>query len=454
MVGVIVVAIVLLGTAVIITRTTESYLIDRVDEQLLAQADGGPREGPGGPWRFDDENEFHGVSSLYMGVLDDGTVRTELLSNLTGENLPPPDVSAEDAFEALEEDEGPFTTDTESDAELRYRVLVVSDRFQDEIHVLGLPLNEVDATMVRLIRVEIVATAVIVAILALVTYWVIRLGVRPIKQMTSTASAIAGGELSHRVPDVVVGTEAGELGVALNQMLGRIETAFAERTRSENRLRQFVADASHELRTPVTTIRGYAELFRAGGLDDAGELEQAMCRTEQEAVRMGALVEDLLLLAHLDQGRPLERSTVDLGVLSIDGVSDARAVDPDRPISASIDEGVTVAGDEGRLRQVVGNLIGNALVHTAPGTPVEVRVHRNGARGVLEVRDHGPGMSDEVAAQAFDRFYRADPARSRHRGGSGLGLAIVKATVNAHGGNVELTTAPGEGTTVRVVLPT
>ena len=248
-------------------------------------------------------------------------------------------------------------------------------------------------------------------------------------------------------------TEAGELGAALNTMMTKIEDAFDQRTASEARLRQFVADASHELRTPVTTIRGYAELYRGGGLRDPDELTQAMRRTEQESIRMGSLVEDLLLLARLDQNPKLQAGAVDLGVLAVDAVSDARAVDPDRRITASVAEGVAVDGDEDRLRQVVANLVGNALVHTPPGTPVQVRVDRVDGQARLEVHDDGPGMPAPVADRAFERFYRADPARSRHAGGSGLGLSIVKAIVEAHHGEVAIMSAEGAGTTVRVVLP-
>jgi two-component system, OmpR family, sensor kinase len=286
-----------------------------------------------------------------------------------------------------------------------------------------------------------------------VTFWVLRLGVRPIKQMTATASAIAGGDLSHRVPAVAKGTEAGELGDALNSMLGRIEESFDQRTRSEQRLRQFVGDASHELRTPVTTIRGYAELYRAGGLAAEPELAEAMRRTEQEAVRMGSLIEDLLVLARLDQGRPLDVGPVHLEALVDDAVRDARAVHPDRPIDSDLDGPVVVHGDDGRLRQVVANVVTNALVHTSPDTPVTVRVRRSGEQAVLEVHDEGPGMPPEVADQVFERFYRADPSRSRHRGGSGLGLSIAKAIVDAHGGAITVDTAPGQGTTVRIALP-
>jgi two-component system OmpR family sensor kinase len=297
------------------------------------------------------------------------------------------------------------------------------------------------------------ATAGALAVVALVTWWVLRLGVRPVQRMAAAASAVGAGDLSARVPAGEPGTEVGELGVALNRMLGRIEEAFAERERADRRLRQFVADASHELRTPVTTIRGYAELYRAGGLPPGEPLDEAMRRTEQEAVRMGSLVDDLLLLARLDQGRPLGRAPVDLAAVVADAARDARAVDPSRPVTVAADGPLVVQGDDGRLRQVVANLVGNALAHTPPGTPVRLAARREGDRAVVEVADDGPGMAPEVAARAFERFFRGDPSRSRHRGGSGLGLAIVESTVAAHGGTVDLVTSPGEGTTVRVRLP-
>jgi two-component system OmpR family sensor kinase len=270
--------------------------------------------------------------------------------------------------------------------------------------------------------------------------------------MTRTAGAIAAGDLSQRVPEERPGTEAGDLGVALNGMLGRIEAAFDQQAASEARLRQFVADASHELRTPVATIRGYAELHRRGALERPQDLDDAMRRTEQEAIRMGSLVDDLLHLARLDQGRPLDRAPVDLVPVVHDAVRDAQAVHPDRPIRAVADGSVVVPGDRARLHQVVANLVGNALAH-APEAAIEVRVRGERDVAVIEVVDDGPGMAEADAARAFERFYRADASRSRHQGGSGLGLSIVDATVRAHGGQVSLTSAPGAGTTVRVELP-
>jgi two-component system OmpR family sensor kinase len=452
--GMAVVAIVLVGASVLITRTTHSALVERIDDQLTSAVIS-PRDGFGGSGDGDGGATY--FTNFYVGaVATTGrvvTVTTPAFGD-TGRPLPKFSANAVLAATAVPANRRhPFTVGSVSGAG-EWRVLAVQQRDGTNV-VIALSLHDVSTAMGRITRVELAVTASVIAILGLVTFFVLRLGLRPIKRMTETATAIAGGDLSHRVPEVNAGTEAGELGVALNTMMTKIEDAFDERAASEARLRQFIADASHELRTPVTTIRGYAELYRSGGLDDPEELAQAMRRTEQESLRMGSLVEDLLLLARLDQGRALDRTTdhVDLGVLAVDAVSDARAVDPTRPVTAAVAEGVAVEGDEGRLRQVVANLVGNALVHTPPGTPVQVTVTRNGSDAVLEVHDDGPGMAEPVAARAFERFYRADPARSRHAGGSGLGLSIVKAIVQAHGGTVAVVTGDGRGTTVRVALP-
>ena len=236
-------------------------------------------------------------------------------------------------------------------------------------------------------------------------------------------------------------------------MLDRIDESFAAQRASEVRLRRFAADASHELRTPLTSIRGYAELYRRGG-DDEEQVARSMSRIEEEAARMGNLVEDLLTLTRLDEGRPLDVHPVDLAALADKAVEDARVVDPDRPLTLESEGPVVVEGDAHRLTQVLVNLLSNAQVHTPSGTPVTVRVHQAGPQlAVLEIEDHGSGLSPEQAAQVFDRFYRADPSRSRAQGGSGLGLAIVDAVVRAHGGTVSVTATPGGGATFRVELP-
>jgi signal transduction histidine kinase len=293
------------------------------------------------------------------------------------------------------------------------------------------------------------------AALTLLAALLIRRGLRPLDRIVDAAAAIGGGDLSRRVEAGPEGTEIGRLGDALNAMLGQIERAFREREESEDRLRRFVADASHELRTPVATIRGYAELFRRGAATRQDDLEKAMSRIEAEATRMGSLVEELLLLARLDQGRPLERGPVELTELAADAVADTLAVDPDRPLSLDHDGPVRVIGDAARLRQVMGNLLANVLDHTPPGTPATVRVSAAGGHALVEVADEGPGMAPEHLVRVFRRFYRVDHGHGREarHGGAGLGLSIVEAVVTAHGGDVSARAVPGGGVSFLVRLP-
>jgi two-component system OmpR family sensor kinase len=335
-------------------------------------------------------------------------------------------------------------------------VIVKNDRFEPgrpATLVVAIPLRDVNDALHRLLLVEFIVGALVLLTLALMAWWVIKLGLRPLAQMQETAGAIAAGDLSRRVEVVDEQTEVGQLGVALNQMLQQIETAFHEREESEERLRRFVGDASHELRTPLTSIRGYAELFRRGAADRPEDLAKAMRRIEEEADRMGVLVDDLLLLARLDQGRPLEREPVDLSRLAADAVDDARTVAPGRSIDLSPNGAVIVPGDEVRLRQVMANLLQNAVRHTPANTPVHIRVTADDDAAVIEVRDEGPGMPTEEASRVFERFWRSDSSRTRASGGSGLGLAIVAAIAEAHGGSASVETAPGQGATFRVQLP-
>lgn len=443
-----VVAVVLAVVMGVITRNTRANLIGQVDAQLTGAI--GPVRNYGvGPMRPGEAREVRRLTSLYVGVLDDGAVQTLVVPNLR--DLPPPDISGAQATESARSGSA-FTVGSVGSGP-RYRALAYTDLRARAVIVLALPIDSVDQAIGRLIAVQLLGAVAVLAALGLVAWWVIHLGVRPLDRMTDVAAEIGRGDLSRRVPDTDESTEAGKLGAALNRMLGQIEEAFEERSRAEDKLRQFVADASHELRTPVATVRGYAELYRSGGLSEESDLDDAMRRTEQEAVRMGDLVEDLLQLARLDQGRALASEPVDLSALIEDAAADARAVEPGRAVTAHGDGPVVAAGDESRIRQVIANVVGNALVHTPPGTAVELRTSTRDSFGVLTVTDHGPGMTPDVAAKAFERFYRADPARSRHQGGSGLGLAIVQATVLSHGGTVRLDTSPGNGTTVRIELP-
>ena len=359
------------------------------------------------------------------------------------------------------------------------------------IIVVGENLGTVNQTLAWLAKIDLLVSTIIVVALAVVGVAIVRASLRPLRDIEKTARAIAAGDLSRRVPDQDPHTEVGQLGRSLNTMLAQIETSFDARTRSEaaarrseERMRQFVADASHELRTPLTAMRGYAEYYRQrGGMHDdpAGrsqpangevghdlgshsqltraDMDRIMQRVEQESARMGVLVEDMLLLARLDQQRPIEHRPVDLLTLAADAVQDARIIAPDREITLDVGSGAAflILGDEVRLRQVIGNLMNNALTHTPEGTPVAVRVLAGPRQPVpsvvLEVADQGQGLRQDQAEHVFERFYRADQARTRKAGGTGLGLAIVAALVAAHDGTVALKTAPGQGATFRITLP-
>jgi two-component system OmpR family sensor kinase len=359
--------------------------------------------------------------------------------------------------------------------------------------IVGIDLGDVNATISRLAATDLIVGAIIECILALAVVIVVRSNLRPLVEIEETAGEIAQGHLNRRVPERDRRTEIGSLGHSLNTMLSQIEAAFHAREeseaaahQSEERMRRFIADASHELRTPLTAIRGFAEYYRqrgglvrqwdkrasAGSAPEAAttagltpdDLDRIMQRVEKEAARMGLLVEDLLLLARLDQQRPLARNPIDLLSLAADAVHDARVLAPARTISLTVQPGAAflVVGDEPRLRQVIGNLMSNALTHTPDGTPIEVSIGsgvldprvKNPAPAIfLDVIDHGPGMTSDQANRVFERFYRADQARTRATGGSGLGLAIVSSLVTAHGGVASVRTAPGRGATFRVTLP-
>ncbi len=324
------------------------------------------------------------------------------------------------------------------------------------IFVVGEPLRPVLTTLRDVILLDLLVGSVILVAAGTAAYFLVQLGMRPLEKMSETAGEIAAGDLSRRVENANLRTEVGELGVALNVMLSRIEDAFRGKEASEEQLRRFVADASHELRTPLTSIRGYAELFRDGGTARPEDLAAALRRIESESARMSGLVEDLFLLARLDQGRPLDRAPVDLATIAEDAVGDARVVAPDRAITLSSGrdpDDLVAIGDEQRLRQVVANLVSNALAHTPPGSPVEVTVGRDGPLVRLAVVDHGPGVAESDRARIFDRFWRADESRHRSQGGSGLGLSIVAAVVAAHGGRVFVTGTAGGGATFVVDLP-
>ncbi|HEX2772354.1 MAG TPA: ATP-binding protein, partial [Micromonosporaceae bacterium] len=383
-----------------------------------------------------------------------------------------------------------FTTEA-ADKRLRWRV-IVQRVDQNNYLVVGQNLSDVELAVKRLLWIDLLVGGSVLILLAAVAAAIVRSSLRPLVDIERTAAAIAAGDLTRRVPDPEPGelqpkSELGRLSRALNAMLAQIEAAFTARAasesaarfaeaaareaaeaaqaseararRSEERMRQFVADASHELRTPLTSIRGFAELYRQGAAAEPEQAARLLRRIEDEAARMGLLVEDLLLLARLDRERPLELAPVELPVLASDAVHAARAIAPERSITLDIQPGagrLAVLGDDGRLRQVLGNLMTNALTHTPADASITLLLRRDAGQAVIEVADTGPGLSPEQAERVFERFYRADASRSRRTDGAkstGLGLAIVAALVRAHNGHVEVDETPGGGATFRVRLP-
>ncbi|MGI5490152.1 sensor histidine kinase [Microtetraspora malaysiensis] len=345
---------------------------------------------------------------------------------------------------------GPYTVPGTEGASWRVRAVTTTDGYT---MAFALSLGDLEQVRRSAVAIAFAVGAVVLLLLGLAANAAVRLGLRPLTRMERTAGRIADGDFGSRVAAPDSHTEAGRLGTAMNVMLDRLESEIAARTNSEARMRRFLADASHELRTPLTSVRGFAELYRRGG----GDTDGLMGRIEDEAARMGVLVNDLLTLAQLDQVRPLERHPVDLLEVAADTIRDARVRVPDRPVQLSgLGDGlapVSVMGDEARLRQVAANLVGNALTHTPHDAAITVRVGRSRGVAVLEVTDTGPGVPPEHVPRLFDRLYRVSKGRSRADGGAGLGLAIVAAIVGAHGGRVEVDTAPGRGATFRVLLP-
>jgi two-component system OmpR family sensor kinase len=346
-----------------------------------------------------------------------------------------------------------FTVPSAGSSGLHYRVYVSHDPEDKGLTLVAVPLHEVEQTLSRLLLVEgLVIVGVLIA-LGVSAYFVVRIGLRPLDRIEVTAGEIAGGELSRRVSPATSKTEVGRLGLALNAMLDRLEQAFARRTESEERLRRFLADASHELRTPLASIRGYAELFRMGAADDRESTELAMRRIEEEAARMGVLVEDLLSLARLDEAPEAQHEQVDLTELASDAVLDARATASDRRIELSSTGPALLLGDAHQLRQVLANLMRNAVVHTPAGSPIEVTVESDGTDVSVRVRDHGPGIPPGAHENLFDRFWRSEAGRGRGKAGAGLGLAIAYEVVVAHHGSISAEDPPGGGAMFVVRLP-
>jgi len=316
---------------------------------------------------------------------------------------------------------------------------------------VALPTREVEDSLNRLIVIEAATGGGLLVLIAVGSWFILRRGLRPLEEMATETRSITAGDLSKRVEPSDGKTEVGQLGLALNTMLGDLEGSFKEREATEQRLRQFLADASHELRTPLTSIQGFAELFRLGADHPDVDLRIIMRRIEQESSRMKVLVDDLLLLARLDRPRPVVKAPVDLAVLAADACSDAHAIAPDRPVTLTATEPVVVEGDGDHIRQAIANLVTNAVVHTPPGTSIDVSARIVDGSAAVAVRDHGRGLDDDALAHAFDRFWQADPARVG--AGSGLGLAIVDSIAREHGGRATASNAVDGGAVFTLWLP-
>jgi two-component system OmpR family sensor kinase len=458
-----VVALVALVAADVATYSSlRSFLVRQVDQQLQ-QADSGLAGGPGplGPHQghaFDPEGPRN--QALPGAYLELRNARGEVV----GPAVPAVVGPYRTAVPKLPQKITGLVQSTEAGEPVRYMTVPsataggpqfrvrVSSRNGNQL-ILALPLTGVSGTLSRLFKIELAVTGGALVAAVVLGWWLVHIGLLPLRRIEDTAEAIAEGDLDRRVPGDTARTEVGRLARVLNTMLTRIQDAFAQRDATEARLRRFVADASHELRTPVAAVAAYAELFERGASERPADLARVMAGIRTETGRMGHLVDDLLLLARLDQGRPLEREAVELVGMAAQAVDAAQAVGPSWPVRIEARQPVEIRGDEGRLRQVIDNLLANVRAHTPSGTSVVVHVGVDGDDAVISVIDDGPGLAPADAARVFERFYRVDASRSRQRGGAGLGLAIVQAIVTAHGGRVTLTTQPGRGATFTVGLP-
>ena len=440
----------LLVSGVAVTSILRHVLVSRIDQTLLEASRGwalAPRRQSPAPYESPDPGRP--PSKFYVrGIGTNGTPFTAINDRNAEPALPPDNDVGPD----------PTTLPSVNGSDIEWRA--VSVRGPHGLTTVAIDLSDVQHTVRSLVWLQIGIGVGVLVIVGIASFAVVQRSLRPLSEVEQTAAAIAGGQLDRRIPQRDPRTEVGQLSLALNGMLTQIQEALAssessaEQARgSEERMRRFITDASHELRTPLTTIRGFAELYRQGAARDVSML---LARIESEASRMGLLVEDLLLLARLDAQRPLEHHQVDLLALASDAVHDAQAVDPQRTIRMEVFDGPgipEVVGDEARIRQVLSNLLVNALQHTPESADVIVRVGTDDDDAVIEVADKGPGMSREDAARVFERFYRTDSSRARASGGTGLGLSIVDSLVHAHGGTVTVTTAPGDGCCFRVTLP-
>jgi two-component system OmpR family sensor kinase len=457
------VLVVVSATATATYIALHSFLLDRLDQQLNGQSD-----------------QDHIVSYFQLSQVPNlptargpQTVWAVALDTSGNVILDPPhslaltmSLSARERDALLSHQNGsPLTISTMDGEQLRIVVRAAQAINRNTgvivpaVVVIGLSIDEVNRTLHRLIWIEVAIGALAVAAAFGLTTWGVHLSLRPLNRVTRTAREVTaelspeGAGLDRRVPEGDPETEVGQLAESFNSLMGTVETQFAARVESEERMRQFLADASHELRTPLTSIRGYAELSRMRRANGESEHGDTLDRIESEGTRMSRLVDDLLLLARGDRGAPPQLEVVDVAEVIEDAVDGARVAYPQRRIDIAVPHGLTLLADRDQLLRVLRNLITNAALHTEPNGPIQVSGEAAGEHVVLRVVDSGPGLPPEQAQHVFERFWRADKARSRARGGSGLGLAIVAQLVQAHRGTVEFESSAADGTTVTVRLP-
>ena len=380
----------------------------------------------------------------------DGVIKGELGGDLTSSQI----TDYLDEFDnatALKTESAPFTIKAKGPD---FRAIAVVLPTTGDTLVVAQSLQAVERTKHQLIVLFLIVGLIVLLMIAVAARYVIQIGMRPLENVEKTAEQIASGDLSARLPDAKPTTEVGRLVGSLNTMLSRIEESFAARSESEGRLRRFVADASHELRTPLTAIRGFAELHRQGAVAGESDTKELIARIERESLRMSALVEDLLVLARMDQGPKMEIKPVNLSEVVTDAVESARAAGPGHLITLDAGQEIYALGDENRIHQVVANLLANARIHTPVGTQIKVSIKNSEKEIQVIVSDNGPGLSDENREKIFERFYRVDPSRQRTGvEGSGLGLSIVDAVMRSHGGHVSVDSKVGEGSTFTLHFP-
>jgi two-component system OmpR family sensor kinase len=444
----------------VVSNQLKGYQLDRLDGQLrsfteiIAQVSpaGPDRNPPARPQLIDPALDL--IGAPYLTYLD---ANGSVVGTLRSSRVPAASFPADQELKSLPVD-GSAAVLQAANGSGRWRAVARPAVGWSGTVVAAAPLTEADATIAKLRTSSLISGAALLVLLTLVGWWALGRGLRPLRRIENTAAAIADGDLTQRVPGLAAPrTEIGHLATSLNTMLGQLEQAFADRAASETRMRTFLSDVSHELRTPLVGIKGSTELYRMGGSD----VDEAMGRIDREATRLAALTEDLLLLAQLDEApdAQLDPAPMDLRTIANDARHDLRALDPSRPITLTGPNGgvpgpAPVLGDESRLRQVVTNLVGNAVAHTPAGTPVRIGVGTADNHAVLEIEDEGPGMTVEQADRVFDRFYRADRSRNHSAGaGTGLGLAIARSIARAHGGDVVVRTTLGTGSSFRLTLP-